>query len=232
MPPRIYFAGVNQHNFCETFRGFHVLESFADVRSLLDRYRPLFASMILDSGAFSAMNSGRTIVLEEYAEFALKHRAAYNWCASLDSIDGGVDANLANWSRLHALGLKTVPTFHQGEPWELLKAYLGVTDRIGLGFQRPIVNAREWLTECFTHIPAGFKVHGWAMTNYTDLPFYSVDSTSWLFDMKGLLSVKGNTQGMDALACLTQREILEIIQKKYERGPRRQAAGFGEVSEG
>lgn len=227
--PIIYFAGVNQHSYCEAFRGLPVLESFADVGLLMDRYRPLFSGMVLDSGAFTELTTGKAIDLRAYADFYLAHRDAYRWAASLDSINGGVDRNIRNFLELRKLGVESVPTFHQGEPWELLAEYLKEVPRVGLGFQRPIKDGRAWLTQCFARIPSGFPVHGWAMTSYTDLPFESVDSTSWLWEVKALLSVK--CQGSDALACLTQRELIEIVQKKYLRLPERLKSGFGRAND-
>jgi hypothetical protein len=215
----IYFAAVNQHHYCEAFRGRDVLESFADVRPLMDRYRPTFASMILDSGAFSERMTGVPIDLGAYADFALAHRNGYRWVASLDSISGGPDKNVENWEALKDRGLDTVPTFHQGEPFSLLRDYCAAAPRIGLGFQRPIKNARPWLAECFAHIPVGHKVHGWAMTSYTaDFPFESVDSQTWQFEVRALLAHEG--QGAEALRCLTLREIVDIVQRKYERLPK------------
>lgn len=221
MTPRVYFAGVNQTHFCEQFKGHHVLESFADVRPLLDRYRPTFASMVLDSGAFTEMTTGKAVDLGEYIEFCQEHGAAYEWIASLDAIKGGAEKSVANWEAMKARGVDAMPTFHQGEPWSLLEDYCKATDRLGLGFQRPIKDARPWLEDCFARIPDRVRVHGWAMTNYTDFPFASVDSTTWLWELRALLGVEG--QGADAIQCLTVGELIEIVQRKYLRLPKRQA---------
>jgi hypothetical protein len=214
----VYFAGVNQHHFCEAFRGLHVLESFADVRVLMDRYRPTFASMILDSGAYSVLSTGKPIDLGAYADFALTHHAGYRWVASLDSIDGGPDANIKNWEALKARGVDAVPTYHQGEPLSLLRDYCKSSPRVGLGFQRPIQHARRFLMEVFENVPAGHKIHGWAMTSYTDFPFESVDSQTWQFEVRALMAHAG--QGSEALRCLTLRELIDIVQRKYERLPK------------
>lgn len=217
--PRIYFAGVNQNFWCDNFAGLHVLETFADVRPGIDRYRPTFASMALDSGAFTEMTTGRPIDLGAYVEFCHQHGAFYEFIASLDSIDGGVDRNLANWREMLDRGVHAIPTFHQGEPLSVLSDYCASAKMIGLGFQRPIRDARVWLESCWARIPSDVLVHGWAMTNYTDLPFYSVDSRTWFFELRALLGVQG--QGADALNCLTPRELLEIVQKKYLRAAKR-----------
>ena len=220
--PRIYFAGVNTQHLCSAFAGHHVLESYADGggRKLLERYRPTFASVALDCGAYSEMTTGKPIDLAAYIDFCLEHAAGYSWVASLDVIGGGPEENVKNWQSMLAAGVEAIPTFHQGEPFSLLSDYCAAAKRIGLGFKRPIQNARPWLSECFARIPAGFPVHGWAMTAYTDFPFDSVDSRTWFFEMRALMSVEG--QGADALRCLTPGELLEIVIKKYERLPLRE----------
>lgn len=217
--PLVYFAGVNQSHWCDSFAGLRVLESFADVRALMDRYRPTFKSMALDSGAYTEMTTGEPIDLGELIEFCHEHGRFYDWIASLDSITGGVEVNVSNWQEMRRRGVHAIPTFHQGEPLSLLRDYCAETKMLGLGFQRPIDNARPWLDSCFAEIPADILVHGWAMTSYTDYPFYSVDSRTWFFEVRALMGVQG--QGADALNCLTPRELVEIVQKKYLRGAKR-----------
>lgn len=212
---RIYFAGVNTSPLCEAFAGFRVLETFADIRRVLDRYRPTFKSMCLDSGAYSEMASGKAIDLEEYIDYCQQHGAFYDFIAALDSIAGGPDVNLKNWQRMLDRGVAAIPTYHQGEPWSVLQDYVKSSRMVGLGFQRPIKNAVPYLTEAFSHIPDDVLVHGWGMTNYTQFPFHSVDSRTWFFEVQALKAVKG--QGAASLRCLTNGELIEIVQKKYLR---------------
>lgn len=217
MTPRIYFAAINTNPLANSFIGEHVLESFADVRPLMDRYRPLFKSMALDSGAFSEMTTGKPIDLGAFVDFCLAHGQFYDFVASLDSITGGVETNVRNWRHMLSRGVAAIPTFHQGEPWSLLADYCAEAPMIGLGFQRPIKDGREWLTDCFARIPPTVRVHGWGMTNYTDFPFWSVDSRTWFFEVRDLLQSKG--QGALSLRCLTMPELIEIVKKRYLRLP-------------
>lgn len=222
----VYFAGVNTNPLCDAFAGLPVLESFADVRGLLDRHRPQFSSMCLDSGAYSVMSTGISIDLRDFIAFAKQHGPAYDFVASLDSITGGVRANVENFKAMRAAGIDAMPTFHTGEPIELLRSYCKLSGRVGLGMKRPTgkmppnAEVRAFLRASFAEIPPTVKVHGWGMTNYTDFPFWSVDSTTWLWEAKALMGVKG--QGAEALGCLTPREIVEIVQKKYLRFAKRQ----------
>jgi hypothetical protein len=222
--PRIYFAGVAQHFWCSQFAGHRVLESFADVQPLMDRYRPTFKSMCLDSGAYTEMTTGEPIDLGAFIDFCQAHGKAYDFIAALDSITGGVEVNIKNWDAMRTRGVEAMPTFHQGEPFSILEDYGHDVKRIGLGFQRPIKNAREWLDECFALIPDTVLVHGWAMTSFTDYPFHSVDSRTWFHELRGLMAVEG--QGADAMRCLTQPEMLDIIIKKYLRLPKRERWGM------
>lgn len=219
----VYFAGVNTYHFCDAFLGRHVLETFADPRErLFGRYRAAFRSMALDCGAYSELTTGKPIDLHAYADFVAQHGEFYDWCASLDSIQGGVKQNLQNWQFLSDSGLDTMPTYHQGEPISVLEDYCSVTDRVGLGFSgRPITGARAFLDEAFSHIPSSVRVHGWAMTNYTArYPFASVDSKTWLHELLALRSVVPELQKSFSLGHLTDGELIEIVQKKYDRLPR------------
>lgn len=216
----VYFAGVNQVHFCERFAGRHVLETFTDSRPLYGRYRATFASMALDCGAFSELRTGEPVDLGAYAAFVQEHGGFYEWVASLDAIRGGPADNLRNWSELRDRGIDAMPTFHQGEPVSLLREYCSAATRVGLGFQRPIQSEQAFLDEAFSIIPRGTRVHGWAMTNYTaDYPFASVDSTSWLYELKALRAVQTTQQG-EPFGHLTDGELIEIIQKRYDRLPR------------
>jgi hypothetical protein len=233
--PRIYFAGVNTNPLCEAFAGLHVLESFADIRGLMDRHRPGFASMCLDSGAYSVMSSGVTIDLREYIAFAKRHGGAYDFVASLDAITGGVKENFDNLNAMRAAGIDAMPTFHSGESLEVLKVYCKASSRLGIGMKRPngkfppAPEVRKFLSDCFAVIPPTVKVHGWGMTSFTDFPFWSVDSTTWLWEARALmaLSVRNQAdglagQGAEALACLTPTELIQIVQKKHLRFAKRQ----------
>lgn len=241
-PARVYLAGPNQHSLCIWLDGHHVLESFANHlggedwnvsdeeaakkkrktdNGNLARYRNTFASMALDSGAYSNMTAqkrgdGPVVTIEGYLAFAKTHGAFYDWCASYDDITGGADGNRRNWVRCMDAGIpRLMPVFHQGEPFSLLEEYCAGSQFIGLGFQRPIQNEAPWLDACFSRIPEGKWVHGFAMTSYLRWPFRSADSTTWLNEM--LAMEKESGQGRSALAYLTKRELTELVVKKYQR---------------
>lgn len=233
--PRIYFAGPNQHSLCSWLKGHRVLESFANTSHILERYRPTFQSMMLDSGVYSNMTARKAgkkdvVAIEPYCDFVLEHGRAYESVASFDDIMGGVAANLKNLRYLLDRGAKVFPTFHQGEPFSVLEDYCRDFSFIGLGFQRPIKDDVQWLDACFSLIPERVRVHGFAMTNYTEYPFWSVDSKTWLHEMLALETVTDGQAGA-VLGCLTKPELLTLVLLKYQRLPKRKlwglAAGHG-----
>lgn len=220
---RIYLASPGNQLHAEMMAGCHVLESFAlhAQRAWMVRYRPTFTSMMLDSGAYSEMTTGKPVDLGAYVAFAHEHRAGYDEIVNLDVISGDVAARVAaskrNLQTLRDAGLDPLPVFHQGEPWSVL-AELASCGRVGLGFQRPIRNAEAWLDDCFGRLAAGVRVHGFAMANekFTRrYPFYSVDSATWFFEWRALMAISG--QGSDVMRYLTAGEVLSLVVKKYER---------------
>jgi hypothetical protein len=117
-------------------------------------------------------------------------------------------------------GLDPMPVFHQGEPWSVLEE-LASCGKVGLGFQRPIKCAEEFLDGCFSRIPSDCESHGFGMANEKLVrvyPFKRVDSATWYYEWQALMALKG--QGSDVMQYLTPTEILGLVVKKYERLPR------------
>jgi hypothetical protein len=222
---RVYLASPANQMQADCMAGQHVLESFALTAAApwMARYRATFASSMLDSGAFSVMASGKSVDLGAYVAFALERRASYAEVVNLDVISGDVAARVRasqeNLEAMRTAGLDPLPVFHQGEPWSVLEG-LASCGKVGLGFQRPIREPERFLDGCFSRLPAGTKVHGFAMANarYAGrYPFASVDGATWLHELRALMSVRG--QGADVLRCLTPAELLRLVVKKYERMP-------------
>jgi hypothetical protein len=177
---------------------------------------------MLDSGAYSEMTSGKPVDLGAYIAFAVEHGAAYDEIVNLDVISGAVaervDRGKRNLQAMRDAGIDALPVFHQGEPWSVLEE-VAACGKVGLGFQRPIRCADDFLSMCFERLN-GVRVHGFAMANerYTGrYPFASVDSATWLHELMALSALKG--QGSDVLRYLTQGELLRLVIKKYERLP-------------
>ena len=92
------------------------------------------------------------------------------------------EVSYANRQRATDAGLPSLPTFHQGEPFEFLHRYLdaGVTYLCLSDRGSKVV---PWLKECWRHLPPGIQVHLLGATDrkvLAEVPAYSADSSTWL----------------------------------------------------
>lgn len=148
-----------------------------------------YPNVFVDSGAFSALTQKVTIDIDAYAQWILENRRFIDTYANLDVI-GDADATYKNQQYLERrYNLKPLPVFHVGEEWRYLDQYIDDGHRyIALGGMVPYVGRPKilmpWLIRCFkTAERTGVKFHGFGMTGIEimrSLPFYSVDSSSWL----------------------------------------------------
>ena len=181
---RLILAGANTRKMLSAMPVSQwLLESFVDT----DHRNPLNENRnypwVLDCGAFTAYRQGKTIDLEEYADYTRAHH--YEWCLSVDVIDGGPADNAANFDHMISLGVESVPVWHEGEPTSLLSDYCAAVKSyrvplVAIGTQWPRVNTRviRELDAAFT--VATVPIHGLALVSYGGLyPFTSVDSRTW-----------------------------------------------------
>lgn len=227
----IYLASPATQMHAECMVGMHVLESFALFATApwMVRYRPTFAGMMLDSGAYSVMSKGEVVDLGAYIEFCQAHGRGYSEIVNLDVIAGDVAervaASLRNLRTMRDAGLDPMPVFHQGEPWSVLLELAGC-GRVGIGMQRkdgrmpPASIIETFLGDCFDRLPATVRVHGFGLANdrYTGrFPFHSVDSSTWVYELRALMAIKD--QASDVLRYLTPGELLRLVVTKYQRLP-------------
>ncbi|MEU5834497.1 hypothetical protein ABZ820_12605 [Streptomyces diacarni] len=147
--------------------------------------------LFADSGAYSAATTGATIRLADYAAWLRHWAPLWTVQAGLDVI-GDHEATAANTARLHDAGLPVLPTFHLGSPWTVLEELCATHPYVALGGvalhaagaakQRPLM---AWLVRCFrTAAEHGTRFHGFGLTSaqiIKNLPFYSIDSSSYMF---------------------------------------------------
>ena len=163
---------------------------------------------ILDSGAFSAWKTGTQINVDDFFQEASYHDAGkllWDEVASLDVI-GDHKASLDNAFSMRdfflflGLGHKCLPTFHYGEPWELLSIYKEKFDnRVALGGIATGLSSTQkmkWLGQCFARAyPC--KFHGFgvgAKDVLIEYPFVSADTASW-----GAVHMYGRSQAVPGL---------------------------------
>jgi hypothetical protein len=199
----------------DAVRGMPVLVSYACAARWLDDYMPSFKRILIDSGAYSVLNSGKKIDLDAYADWSQEHHWA-DAVAALDDIAGDWQKGLENWRRYPW----QFPTYHSSDPPEALDVILEAKPRwVGLGMVPPR-DKKHWLLETLERLE-GVKVHvhGWALGAYAWHPrLDSVDSTNWFMD---------SWKVRNAYPWLTPAEALEVVVKRYERVPRmkREPAG-------
>jgi hypothetical protein len=206
---RIYLAGLDvpvrdQHHLNTPLR--LLSYEYNDILFYLNGQQGV-KEIFLDSGAFSAWNSGTEIKLDDLVEFITKYRSDLKVYAVLDVI-GDADATLVNQKAMEAKGLTPLPCYHYGDDLSYLKHYMDNYEYIALGGMVPVESLplQHWLDGLFsrylcdpvTKIPR-VKLHGFGMTRL-DLvlryPWYSVDSTSWqLAAAFGLLYVPRQKHG-------------------------------------
>ena len=205
---RTYLASPNNQLQAHAANGMDVLVSFALRSKWLEDYTSSFRHILIDSGAYSVMNSGATVDPLEYRDWNQRWDGVADAVAGLDDINGDWAQSLRNYNTAGGF-----PTFHDTDPPSLLE-YLCEMSRerggwIGIGLKPPRHGKREWVRQTLEKIPRDLHVHGWAMRQYADLArFDSMDSTNWWRD-----GYKLKTQ----LPYLTYGECLDIIVKRYQR---------------
>lgn len=162
-----------------------VLVSFAAASKFLETgaYMSSFRPLLLDSGAFSELNSGVRVDLAAYVDWVQRWPHAIAW-AGLDDISGDWRRSLENYK------VGGFPTFHDTDPEFLLDELIPIARErggwLGLGLKPPRTRREEWLRRALDRIPDDLHVHGWALGRYSHLyRINSFDSThAWLEWMK------------------------------------------------
>lgn len=209
----------------------HLLVSYAALGSWSKlRHRIQYRTWSLDSGAFSAWNRGVQIDLEEYIDYcllALEEDPSLIEVIALDVI-GDWRAGVKNYERMWAAKVPAIPTFHYGEPPELLDDLKtafpwklcvgGATDVRG---NEKIHQAGRLLKRIWP-----MRVHGLGFGDEVALkalPFHSTDSTSWrlqpqgfgLWKQYGRLSLRLPNKEME-IALRSQLEHYARVQRECE----------------
>lgn len=164
--------------------------------------RRLVRSWCLDSGAFSAFNAGMPIGLEDFTSFALQVCKSPRPPAEVFALDviGDHEASLRNAYAMKAAGVDVIPTFHIGEPWEVLDEIAENFDKIALGGVAKVVLPvrKRWIIQCFERVWPK-KIHGFGIVDHricNHVPFHSIDATTWVLSpaMRGHFSAYSKSQ--------------------------------------
>lgn len=209
----VYLASPRNQMQASHLDGMPVLLSFAVYSPFIDGYQPSFKRIMIDSGAFSVFSSGKTVDLNEYADWSERWDGHVEAVAGLDDIAGNWRLSLKNYEKFPG----GFPTFHETDPPELLDDLVVMAQErnqwLGLGLLPPREGKERWVRDTCSRIPDGIHVHGWAMRIYTQVRrIDSVDSTNWF---RAPLDILKN------LPWLTYAEALGLVIKRYERWERK-----------
>lgn len=165
---------------------------------LKEKHLPLFGKgfdeWVLDSGAYTAHNTGKIIRNEDFIQFALKAQVADPRLKHVFALDviGNPEKSLANALEAQAAGVRVIPCWHAGEPLEFAKEMAKQFPKIALGgLVARLENNRAQLFDTRVKLHHTLKffgavwpkwVHGFGCTAEELLeavPFAQVDSTTW-----------------------------------------------------
>lgn len=178
------------------------LESFLKKRTAI-----AFRSWVLDSGAFSAFNSGKSIDLGQYIAVCQKLMAEDPQFEEIFSLDviGDWRQSIANAETMWKAGVPAIPTFHFGSPPEALRDLAAAAPKIALGgVAKTKKQVRgKWMEQCFSRVWP-HKIHGFGIGDEESImrfPFHSCDATSWYLQPSayGLTKAWGKLPGLRAL---------------------------------
>lgn len=183
-------ALATMYEFPHILLSYHYYEN--KVETIL-RYLRTGGSVFIDSGAFSAENSNKTINIHEYIKWLhvlddyqkREAKESHLFYAVLDDLRDAAKT-YENQMLMEQNGLRPVPVFHMGENMEFLLRYLHDDyDYIALGGMVMSSNIESWLDKVWAliikHKP-NLKVHGFGMTNMElvkKYPWHSCDSSSF-----------------------------------------------------
>jgi hypothetical protein len=145
------------------------------------RYR----DWMLDSGAFSAYNSGKAIDLHEYIDACHQLKDEDEKLKDIIALDviGSDVGSLKNCIAMKQAGVDAMPVFHIGDDWGILQEYLDGWSKVGIScrFGEKNADSYKFYDQCFSMgWPKRFHSFGWMTEDVLmRYPLYSADSSSW-----------------------------------------------------
>ncbi len=178
----------------------YILESYYYLMNQIDyitRLMPFFKDFLLDSGAFTFMQNKSIKTdwdkyVEDYAAFINKYSIELFFELDIDSAVGIKEVERLREKLEKLTNKKCIPVWHRSrgkEYWlQMIKDYNYVA--IGGIVSKEITNKDypffNWFLQ--TAKRENCKVHGLGFTGMNEVkkyPFYSVDSTAWLYGNRG-----------------------------------------------
>ena len=183
---KIYYSNIASCDFTKHKIEVPKIGVLISYHGLGDKIKvPDYCDMLfLDSGAFSAWTQKVSISLDKYIEFIKKHEKKFAVYASLDDITSDKNS-VDNYLKMREAGLNPMPTYHYGEPIEILNFYAKQTGYIALGGIAKLHKGPRirWLDNIFEKYPDPSKTgfHGFGIQDRTLLfryPWRTIDASS------------------------------------------------------
>lgn len=219
---RVYLGSPGSQMHADHCAGMPVLLSYAvyPKGGWIEDYAPSFARVLIDSGAYSELNSGKVIDGAAYKDWYARWVPSADAIAGLDDIRGDWRRSLRNYEAFGGF-----PTFHDSDPPELLDDLIPIARErggwLGLGCVPPRDGKERWVRAACDRIPDDIHAHGWALRAYAHVArLDSVDSTNWFRD---------SWQVKNFAPWLTPAECVEIVVKRYQREARTTRAAEPEL---
>jgi hypothetical protein len=163
-----------------------------------------FRDWLLDSGAYSALNSKTEIDLEQFTATALDLQKNDKRLAGVFSLDviGDPETTIANAEKMKKAGVDVIPTWHAGSHVSYLRHLKKKFKRIAIGGMVGRINnqgAMMHQTRRMRIVEIAFSelwphwIHGFGCTSdlmTSAFPFASVDSSTWHLSPSGFGSWK------------------------------------------
>jgi len=142
-----------------------------------------YRDWVMDSGAFSAANSGKEIVLQDYIDCCKRLMSEDPTLTEIYALDviGDPDASLANCEEMWRQGVQAIPTFHYGSDWDALMHIAAKYPKIAIGGCVGKRDKEVFAAQCFARVWPK-KMHGFNFASEKAVmghPWHSVDSTDW-----------------------------------------------------
>lgn len=194
---------------------YYYLEPFLENRA---QYR--YRDWVMDSGAFSAHNSGVEIELNKYIDKCLELQQSDPTLTEVFSLDvipkdhkpltvqHAAEQSLKNCEEMWRQGVPAIPTFHRGEEESFLYEMAKLYPKIAIGGVALLRGDQKRLfcEQVFARVWPK-KIHGLGMSSeelVLGLPFHSVDATNWElapcafgnWQKFGSMSVRGSNQDL------------------------------------
>lgn len=196
-------SGVFEHQKPALLVSYFYYKNFAAIRN-----KCTFRDYVLDSGAFSAFNTGKQIDLQQYIDFCGKMLAEDRKLTEVFSLDviGDAAASARNCEEMHRQGVPAIPTFHYGSDFSILEDLCNRYPKVALGGMvgkplRSKVLIDRFVGQCFARVWPK-KLHGFGLASeelWNRYPFHSTDATTWVLRPSAYgtwRSYGGKTKGM------------------------------------